>query len=501
MRLIRLILVLSVVAIAAPARAGGAPPALAVLYFDNDTGDAAYEHLGKGLADMMVTHLASVPTIRVVERDKLEALLKELKLQRTRYFDPRTAQKIGRGIGAEYAVTGAFLSVEPNIRIDVRLIRIATGEVVKAHMVVGRKERFFELLQRLAAALIEGLGPALAGDTRKLAEAQEANRVDDLDAAVEYGEGLDKRDNGDLRGASEHMQKVVARAPRFALAKARQMEILKALYAAKDTRAKELRSSEDTLLARVEQHLADLERRGEHDDDHFAFRMLRGDLLLRRLALAAKQPGADLRKPLDAYLDNQERYLDEAIRRAKKDPTVYDGRLTCIKCISIDDDTNRLIRELELHHPMVSSTTSPHEIAIELSEVVMFGVTPRDNLGPRVKIDPPVCFYKLGPRYAKASVAALERAQAAVDAHAAADKDAAGGWREGRTIEIAFAQATVYLAMAKPEDAVTPLQSIITRYPKSRHFATTEAFLRAILAGSEKMPDGTPLVPPCVDPR
>ena len=206
---------------ALPASAGAAR-SVAVLYFDNDTGDSTFDYLGKGLADMMVTDLAAVPDIQVVEREKLEALLQELKLQRTRYFDPKTAQKIGRGVGAEFAVAGAFLSVAPDIRIDVRVIRIGTGEIVAARKVVGQKDKFFELQQKLAAELIDGLGAA--AEKAKLSAAQEATRVDDLGTAGEYGRGLDMRDRGDLKSASEQMQKVVEKAPRFALAKTRQME-------------------------------------------------------------------------------------------------------------------------------------------------------------------------------------------------------------------------------------------------------------------------------------
>src|SRR5215831_18289394 len=93
------------------------PARITVLYFDNNTGDKAYDPLAKGLADMMITDLASAPGLVVVEREKLEAVLGELKLQRSRFFDPKTAQRIGKGIGATYAVTGAFVSMEPNIRI------------------------------------------------------------------------------------------------------------------------------------------------------------------------------------------------------------------------------------------------------------------------------------------------------------------------------------------------------------------------------------------------
>src|SRR5262249_21189714 len=203
-------------------------------------------------------------------------------LQRTRYFDPKTAQKIGRGVGAEYAVTGSFVSIAPDIRIDVRVIRINTGEVVTARQGTGGKDRLFELQQELASALIEGLGA-------KVAQVPEGNRADSLATARDYGRGLDLRDQGDLRGASEQMQKVVEKAPRFALAKTRQMEILKALYAAKDTRARALESSDQKLLALLDTRLA----RGGDPVELIAFRIARGDLFLRRLAQDLDRPARD----------------------------------------------------------------------------------------------------------------------------------------------------------------------------------------------------------------
>ena len=131
MRALLLVLTtLAVFAIAAPARAAS-PATVTVLYFDNDTGDESLAYLGKGLADMMITDLAAVPAIQVVEREKLEALLTELKLQRTKYFDAKTAQRIGKGVGARFAVAGSFTWLAPEMRIDVRVIEIANGRVVK----------------------------------------------------------------------------------------------------------------------------------------------------------------------------------------------------------------------------------------------------------------------------------------------------------------------------------------------------------------------------------
>ncbi len=66
-------------------------PTLAVLYFDNNSQQPELEVMRKGLADLMVTDLVEWGGVTVVERDKLEAVLGELRLQRTRAFDQSTA--------------------------------------------------------------------------------------------------------------------------------------------------------------------------------------------------------------------------------------------------------------------------------------------------------------------------------------------------------------------------------------------------------------------------
>src|SRR5215831_11843002 len=75
-------LVLSALLAATPAApvAARPPPTVAVSYFDNNTGKAEYDPLAKGLADMLITDLGQLQALRVVEREKLNQILAELKL-------------------------------------------------------------------------------------------------------------------------------------------------------------------------------------------------------------------------------------------------------------------------------------------------------------------------------------------------------------------------------------------------------------------------------------
>src|SRR5262245_19254914 len=162
-----------------------APKNVAVLYFDNYTGKTDYDPLGKGIASMMISDLSPVKEIRLLERDRMQDLLKEIDLQHTKYFDSTTSVKVGKMVGAEYVVVGAFAAVDPQMRIDTRVVRVATGEIVKTAQVTGDQNKFFDLEQALANKLIDGLGIALdPEEAQKVAQKQQADRIDALSTMV-----------------------------------------------------------------------------------------------------------------------------------------------------------------------------------------------------------------------------------------------------------------------------------------------------------------------------
>jgi TolB-like protein len=68
-----------------PARAAPAVT-VAVSYFDNTSGQAELEPLRKGFADMLITDLAAADDLVLVERARLEAALRELRLQKSPYI-------------------------------------------------------------------------------------------------------------------------------------------------------------------------------------------------------------------------------------------------------------------------------------------------------------------------------------------------------------------------------------------------------------------------------
>lgn len=218
-------LLAAVLLVAAPvvgrAQAGGrarpdsvAPKTVAVLYFDNATGNADYDPMGRGMAAMLITDLSGVPEIRLVERDRMQAVLDEQRLQSSNFFDPATAVKTGKLLGAEYLLTGSMTASRPDMRIDTRVIRVETGEIVRSAKVQGKEEQFFDLQQKLARELIKGLPIAVSPEaTEALRQRQQRNRIDDASTMVTFSQGLRSFDNRDYVDAVEKFGRVMLKSP------------------------------------------------------------------------------------------------------------------------------------------------------------------------------------------------------------------------------------------------------------------------------------------------
>jgi TolB-like protein len=211
------LLVLTVLT-AAAASPTPAPKTVAVLYFDNNTGKSDYDPLGKGISTMMISDLSPVKEIQLVERDRMQDLLKEIDLQHTKYFDSTTAVRTGKMVGAEYVVVGSFAAVDPQMRIDTRVVRVATGEIVKSAQVTGDQDKFFDLEKKLSDRLIDGLGIALdPEEAQRVAAKQQQNRIDALSTMTYFSQALALFDRKDYEGAMGKMAPALRASPNSAL--------------------------------------------------------------------------------------------------------------------------------------------------------------------------------------------------------------------------------------------------------------------------------------------
>lgn len=189
---------------------------IAISYFDNSSGDAKYNALSKGIADMLITDLSKVKGVTIVEREKLEKLIQEIKLGQSKYFDQSTAQKLGKGLGAQNILTGSFYVLDNVIRLDARLIDVQTGGVIFAEQVSGNKNNFFALHQQLANLLAKNINIPYSPDLSGLYKAGEEVTLKEV---VNYSNALELQDVGMSSDAKQILEKTIKENPKFRFAK------------------------------------------------------------------------------------------------------------------------------------------------------------------------------------------------------------------------------------------------------------------------------------------
>lgn len=171
--------------------------------------------LGAGLQSMLTTDVAASTHIAVVERARLADLRRELKLGHSAAADPATAVKLGRLAGATHLVTGSFTLIGKQMRLDARVIDVATGRVILATNASGERDAFFELEKKIAGAVVSELGVTLTPKERaSFARVHTA----DFEALRRFGDGLRLFDDADYDRSLEALREATARDRDFRLA-------------------------------------------------------------------------------------------------------------------------------------------------------------------------------------------------------------------------------------------------------------------------------------------
>jgi TolB-like protein len=212
--------------LAAPATAQEATtdtrPGLAVFPFatgislgpDRENLDA----LSVGLQEILITELAQNPALRVVDRSALRRLLEEQDLGDSGRVDAATAARLGRIVGARYAVTGGFNDVGRQFRLDARIVNVETSEVVKAEQVTASRDELYGIVLEMAQRITAGVElPALAAAVRQARQAR-SNALP-RDAVILYSQAQYFQDRGQRERALELYRRVTTEFPALTEAK------------------------------------------------------------------------------------------------------------------------------------------------------------------------------------------------------------------------------------------------------------------------------------------
>lgn len=174
-------------------------PTVAVMDFSSFMmGDGgASVQLGKAISAMLVTEFTGRPGMRIVERARIQDLIREQDLSLSGRVDE--AIEIGKMLGVQYVLHGQVTSIAGNLRMDIRAVDVETSEIVS---VMKTSAQTTELLS-VVVELADEFGQSL--DLVPPSERPEVRSIP-VAATIAFSRGVAYEDDGEVGLAIEQYE-------------------------------------------------------------------------------------------------------------------------------------------------------------------------------------------------------------------------------------------------------------------------------------------------------
>ena len=164
---------------------------IAILTFENHTGDKSLDWLSQGIADMLIYDLSQSNFLNVISMPRILDILKNMKIQSHKTIDYDMLSKIANEAQVEAVIKGNFLNVMDSLIIIMHLYSTDLKMILKEEKVSGQGlEQVFSMVDELSKKVKTDLRVSL-----KEASEQDFNIADistkSLEAYKYYTEGFD----------------------------------------------------------------------------------------------------------------------------------------------------------------------------------------------------------------------------------------------------------------------------------------------------------------------
>src|SRR5262245_30995650 len=152
-------------------------PSIAVLPFQNLSGDPEQEYLADGVVEDIIMALSRMRWLFVIARNS----------SFTYKGQAVDVRQVGRELGVRYVLEGSVRKAASRVRIAGQLIDAATGTTLWADRFEGALEDIFDLQDQVATSVVGAIAPTL-----ERAEIERAKRkpTESLDAYEHYVRGI-----------------------------------------------------------------------------------------------------------------------------------------------------------------------------------------------------------------------------------------------------------------------------------------------------------------------
>ncbi len=182
-------------------------PTIAFLPFDNFSMGDYQEKLGlfsNALAEFFAHDFRKISNLEVVERNKMDYLLEELKRTEAGITSDAAAVKIGKMLGAKLMVFGTISQIdERTARMVARVVEVETSRIVTSVDEEGAPN-FNKMQKSLVEKLAKELEVASGGEAKDLLQ---QGGTGSLDALYFYSLGLEQMDKYEYKKAYDNFKK------------------------------------------------------------------------------------------------------------------------------------------------------------------------------------------------------------------------------------------------------------------------------------------------------
>lgn len=201
----------------------GPPNTIAVLPFNFEGSDAALAPLGRGLADLTVSDLGLIPTLTLLERRRVQALIDEIQRGESGRVDAATAARSGRMLQAGRLVLGSVRQLPTGLVITAPTYTVAAQPQAgrQPAEATGALSAIFQLQDEIVLEVLADLGITPTPQQRA---AILQRPTENLQAFLAYSRGLVASDAGRLEEAANFFDNARSLDPGFGAAAVRAAE-------------------------------------------------------------------------------------------------------------------------------------------------------------------------------------------------------------------------------------------------------------------------------------
>ena len=238
-----------------PTEVKGPEVSLAILPFQNSSGDALLDQWGANLADMLTTAVGQSAHVRIVSPDRMHQVLTDLRITPGTQVDPTIINNIAKFSSADTVVWGKYFKNGDKIRIQATLRDLKQGQDKPISLEVSNQNDISAPVNQLADQIRQNL--TISSDVQKELKASSFQPTSKSATALSaYMQGVQLRRQGKNLEAVKLFQTAVKEDPEFALAYSRLAETDSALgYESQAEQASRKALELDSQLPLAEKYL------------------------------------------------------------------------------------------------------------------------------------------------------------------------------------------------------------------------------------------------------